>query len=130
MMARAQVSLEYLLILAAFFSALAIALPAINYSIDQFAQANDVLLAKDISEKLGEQLSLFDFLADGSRKTFEFVPTRKILISMQNKQLVIATEQKSFTLQTNSLQAFSKEFNSKFEITLAKVNNKTEISFS
>ena len=127
---RGQVSLEYLLILVAFFSALAIALPAINYSVDQFAQANDTLLARDISQKLEEQLSLFDFLADGSKKTFEVIPTKKISISLQNKQLIISTEQKTFKIQTNSQQSFSHEFDSKFEITLAKINNNSNFSFN
>jgi len=126
---KAQVSLEYLLILAAFFSALAIALPAINYSVDQFALVNDTLLAKDISQNLEEQFSLFEFLGDGSKKTFEFVPTRNIFMSLQNKQLIISTEQKSFIVQTNSQQTFSQEFSSKFTITLTKINNKTEIFF-
>ncbi|MBT4870768.1 MAG: hypothetical protein HON47_04290 [Candidatus Diapherotrites archaeon] len=127
---QAQVSLEYLLILAAFFSALAIALPAINYSVDQFVQANDTMLAKNISQKLEEQFSLFEFLADGSKKTFEFVPTKDISISMQNNQLTVFTKQKSFIIQTNSKQNFSHEFDSKFEIILTKTKGKTEIYFN
>ena len=127
---QAQVSLEYLLILAAFFSALAIALPAINFSVAQFVQANDTMLAKNISQKLEEQFSLFEFLADGSKKTFEFVPTKDISISMQNNQLTVFTKQKSFIIQTNSKQNFSHEFDSKFEIILTKTKGKTEIYFN
>ncbi len=127
---KGQVSLEYMLILAAFFSALAIALPSITYAINQFQTANDTLLAKNISEKLEEQISLFDFLGDGSKKTFEFVPTNKIIIQIQSGEIIIASEQKSFTLKLkNSQNNFSEEFNSKFFVTLTKNNSKTEIYF-
>jgi len=127
---QAQVSLEYLLIIAGFFSALAIALPAINYSTEQFTEANDTLLAKDIFDKLNEQINLFEFLADGSQKTFEFIPTKSISISIQNKQLTISSKQKSFKIILNSTQTFVEEFTSKFTITIKKINNDVAFVFS
>jgi len=126
---QAQVSLEYLLILAGFFSALAIALPAISYTTEQFVLANDTLLAKDISEKLNEQINLFEFLADGSQKTFEFIPAKLISISLQNKELIISSNQKSFTIKLNSTQTFAHEFDSKFAVIIKKINAGIEISF-
>jgi hypothetical protein len=127
---KGQVSLEYLLILAGFFSALAISLPALNYSIDQFSQATDTMLAKDIYQKLSEQVTLFEFLANDSIKTFEFIPINNISISLENKNLTIFTEQKVFTLKINSNQVFTNEFKSKFIIILKKENELTNIYFS
>ena len=117
-------------ILAGFFSALAIALPAISYATQQFVEANDTLLAKDISEKLNEQINLFEFLAEGSQKTFEFVPTKSISVSLQNKELVISSNQKSFQVPVQSTQNFTNEFDSKFIITIKKVNNTIEFVFT
>ena len=127
---KAQVSLEYLLILAGFFSALAISLPAINYSVEQFSLANDTLLARDIFEKTNEQMNLFEFLGDGSKKTFEFIPTNLISISLQNKELIISSKQKSFSLKIDSTQNFSNEFSSKFVMSIEKVKGVSEIYFS
>jgi len=127
---KGQISLEYLLILAGFFSAIAIALPAISYATEQFVLANDTLLAKDISEKLTEQINLFEFLADGSQKTFEFVPAKSVSILLQNKELIISSKQKSFQTNIHSTQNFNKEFNSKFIIMIKKVNNAIEFVFT
>jgi len=127
---KAQVSLEYLLILAGFFSALAIFLPAINYSVEQFSLANDTLLARDISEKINEQINLFEFLGDGSKKTFEFIPTNSISISLQSGELEISSKQKSFSLKIDSVQNFSNEFSSKFVMGIEKVKGVSEIYFS
>ena len=127
---KAQVSLEYLLILAGFFSALAISLPAINYSVEQFSLANDTLLARDIFEKTNEQMNLFEFLGDGSKKTFEFIPTNLISISLQNKELIISSKQKSFSLKIDSTQNFSNEFSSKFVMSIEKVKGVSGIYFS
>ena len=127
---KAQVSLEYLLILAGFFSALAISLPAINYSVEQFSLANDTLLARDIFEKTNEQMNLFEFLGDGSKKTFEFIPTNSISISLKNKELIISSKQKSFSLKIDSTQNFSNEFSSKFVMSIEKVKGISEIHFS
>ena len=127
---KAQVSLEYLLILAGFFSALAISLPAINYSVEQFSLANDTLLARDIFEKINEQINLFEFLGDGSKKTFEFIPTKSISISLRSGELMISSKQKSFSLKIDSAQKFSNEFSSKFVMSIEKVKGVSEIYFS
>jgi len=127
---KGQVSLEYLLILAGFFSALAITLPAINYSLDQFTEASDTLLAKDIFYKLDEQITLFEFLAKDSQKTFEFNPAKGVLVSIENKELTIASNQKSFLLKINSSQSFSHEFDSKFNLIIKKELGFTNIYFS
>ena len=127
---KAQVSLEYLLILAGFFSALAISLPAINYSVEQFSLANDTLLARDIFEKTNEQMNLFEFLGDGSKKTFEFIPTKSISISLRSGELMISSKQKSFSLKIDSTQNFSNEFSSKFVMSIEKVKGVSGIYFS
>lgn len=127
---KGQVSLEYLLILAAFFSALAIALPAISYATNQFQIASDTILAKNIADQLTEQVTLFEFLADGSSKTIEFVPAKEISFLLQNSELIISSSEKDFILKINSAQNLEESFNSKFFITIKKQNNKIELSFS
>jgi len=124
-----QVSLEYMLILAAFFSALAIALPAITYSTNEFKIASDSLLAKSIFEKAREQISLFDFLADGSEKIFEFTPTKMIFVESSADKLTISSEKKSFTIKKENNLGFSKEFSSKFFMRIKKESSIVSIEF-
>jgi uncharacterized protein (UPF0333 family) len=127
---KAQVSLEYLILVAAFFSALLIILPTINNISNDFFVVNDSLLIKQVSDKISEQDNLFSFLADGSRKEFVFIPSKKILLKTFENELIISTEKKSITTKLNSKQNnLEKEFNSKFKIILEKENNKTKVFF-
>ena len=127
-MIRGQASLEYLLVLAGFFAIFAALLPSIAGSIHAFTSAQDAVLAKQISGTLQGQARLFGFLADGSKKTFEYSPTDSIAIwSLQNKVMVSSGE-REFEVKTNHVQNIPKqEFTEKFAVEIEKVNGKTVI---
>jgi len=126
---RAQVSLEYLLLLAAFFGALALILPAISFSVNEFYSSNDTILAKNVSEQIKEQINLFSFLGDGSKKVFDFFPSQKIVLYSNNQSIFVSSSKKEFEIIFPNKQNFSrKEFNSKFFIQIEKKGS--EIVFS
>ena len=127
---KGQVSIEYLLLLAAFFSALIIILPQVSFAVDQFFATSDTLLAKQIANTLGEEVRLFEFLGNDSKKEFSFSPAKEITLTTQNAAFLAATTQKQFSLalpnpQTNKITTFTK----KFTITIQKQNNLITITF-
>jgi hypothetical protein len=126
----AQVSLEYLILLAAFFSALAIIIPSISFASEQILFAQDTLLAKEITQVVREQVSLFSFLADGSEKTFEFFPAKKIIVSCSQNSLSVSSPQKEFVVDAQCSEFFfSSEFTKKFSLSVKKISGKTLLSF-
>ncbi len=125
----AQVSLEYLLILAAFFSVFSIILSSVLFAMDSFNSAQDTILAKQISEKISEQVKMFSYLGNGSKKEFEFLPINKITIYSEGTKIIISSEQKSFEIETQFQQKIPNTiFSEKFKIILEKNNNKTKVS--
>ncbi len=127
---KAQVSLEYLILITAFFSSLAILIPSINFVATNFFSANDFMMLKQISETLNEQEQLFEFLADGSRKKFEFAPAREITINLNKNQLELSTGSKKITNNLSySQENFEKTFETKFFMIIEKQNNMTKIFF-
>lgn len=128
---KAQISLEYLIIITAFFSSLLIIIPSINFIVNDFLFVNDSLLMKQISEKISEQDKLFLFLSDGSRKEFEFVPAKDITLKTINNEFILSNPKKTIIINLSSKQNFFEEkFNSKFVIIIEKQNNETKIFFS
>ncbi|MBT4597194.1 MAG: hypothetical protein HOC95_04425 [Candidatus Diapherotrites archaeon] len=128
---KGQVSIEYLLLLAAFFSALIIILPQVSFAVDQFFATSDTLLAKQIANTLEEEVRLFDFLGNDSKKEFSFSPAKEITLTTQNAKCIVATTQKQFSLtlpnaQPNKTTAFTKRFNVKIQ----KQNDLITITFS
>jgi len=124
-----QSSLEYLLLLAAFFSAFGILLPSISFSVEQFFSASDAALAKNLAAQLQEQETLFQFLADGSKNTLKVLPSQKISISSQGSLITIFAGEKQFQVQCSSPQLIPlQEFSSKFFIQLERINGATQIS--
>ncbi len=127
---RAQVSLEYLILVAAFFSALLIIIPSITFVVNDFLLINDSLLLKQISEKVLEQDSLFSFLSDGSRKEFEFVPAQEITLKTINNNFILSNPKKSIIVELFATQNnVEKKFDSKFRLIIEKSNNQTKIFF-
>ena len=127
---KAQVSLEYLLIVSAFFSALLIIIPSVSIVTNDFLLANDAILIKQISEKVVEQEQLFLFLSNGSRKEFVFVPAREINLKTINNSLILSNPKKSLTISLSSKQnLLEQKFESKFKIIIEKQNNETLINF-
>jgi len=124
-----QASIEYLLLLCAFFSALAIALPSIAFSVEQFLGASDAALAKSIASQIQEQDSLFRFLADGSAVSLEFVPTKGISIFSQGNEIVVFGGEREFRATLSSTQVIPRQdFASKFFVGISKSGGVTKIS--
>ncbi|MFA5763739.1 MAG: hypothetical protein WC915_02915 [archaeon] len=129
-MNRGQVSLEFLLLIGVFFSCLLLILPAINFSMQQIMNTNDVLLAKQISQIIENEDELFLFTGNGSTKEFEFIPTNKITLQTQGNNFEVFTDQKKFSVELSGIQDSHKtEFTTKFFISIKKENNITKINF-
>lgn len=127
---RAQVSLEYLLILAGFFAVLAAILPSISYATEAFNTAQDTVLAKQISEKISEQTHLFYYLGDGSKKEFEFFSQTKIVVESDGSKILVSSNQKIFESETRFEQNIPKtELVEKFFMLITKENGQTKVSF-
>ena len=128
---RGQSSLEYLLLVTAFFSILGIILPIASNTIDSFINASDDLLAKSIADELTENISLMSFLGEGSVKTFEYSPAKSILFSSSGTKLNISTKSKSFEVETNYVQIIPKtSFEKRFSIVLEKTIKGISFSFN
>lgn len=118
---KAQVSLEYLLIMAGFFSILVVLVPAITNSINAFESAQDTVLAERITDSLNQNSRLFDFLGNGTIKTLTFTPTKSISVWSEGKKIFVASEAKQFEVLFQSEQNIPKqEFTSKFSLTIEK----------
>ncbi len=126
---RAQASLEYLLLFAAFFAALAVLLPIMNQTSKEFLLASDSLLAKRITGEVLEEISLMNFLSDGSKKTFEYYPIKLISVYSRGSVVYFSSEEKQYFVETNSIQLIQKtDFNSKFFVILKKDSNRILIN--
>jgi uncharacterized protein (UPF0333 family) len=118
---KAQVSLEYLLIMAGFFSILLVLVPAITNSITAFESAQDAVLAEKISDSLNQNYRLFSFLGNGTVKTLTFTPIKSISVWSEGKKIFIASGEKKFEVLFETEQNIpKKEFTSKFYFTLKK----------
>jgi hypothetical protein len=116
-----QSSLEFLLLLLAFFSALALVLPAVSYSADAFFGAADSSLAKQIASEVRERASEMEFMGDGSRIVQEFVPARGISVFSDGNKIIFSSGQKSFEAIFSRPQAFARrDFNSKFFVEVGR----------
>jgi len=128
---KGQSSIEYLLLVTAFFSILGIVLPVASSTVDSFLSTSDDLLAKSIANELTENISLMSFLGEGTVKTFEYSPVKNISFSSSGSKLNISTELKVFEIETNSVQIIPRtSFEKNFSITLLKTNKGISISFS
>ncbi|MDO8537364.1 MAG: hypothetical protein Q7S21_00605 [archaeon] len=128
-MSKAQVSLEFLILLAGFFSVLAITIPA---SINLFEVSVFALDARNASiflEQISSTVEELSILEDGSLKTLSFNPMLEWRIVLQNNEIRIEVfgekigKQKSFLFRTNeNLSAFSQTFSSKSKIVVSKID--------
>jgi hypothetical protein len=122
---KAQVSLEYMLLLCAFFAMLAFVLPVMIDSTNSFLSSSDVVLAKRIADEVNEEVSLFSFLADGSSKSFEYFPAKSIIVYSRKTSIVFEANGKEFLSDFASTQFFpKKEFSSKLSFILKKEGGK------
>jgi len=125
---KAQSSLEYLLLLAAFFAVLGLVLPVISGTTQSFLSAEDDLLAKHIYEELQEQVNLMSFLGNGSLKQLEFVPAKFIRLYSLGNDLFIESENKKYSVAFPVPPLIPKqEFSGKFLIKILKNQNSVQV---
>lgn len=118
-----QSSLEFLLLLLGFFSAFAVVLPAISFSVDAFFEANDAALAKRIAENVQSVASEFEFFGNGSKTVLEFVPSRTINVSSEGNSVFFGASSKRFEAVFGAPQNFQeKGFDEKFFVEISKEN--------
>jgi len=128
---KGQVSIEYLLLFAAFFAVLGISLPVISYSVDAFFVSSDVILAKKVSSDLNESISLFSFLSNGSSKSLSYVSSKGIGFSQKGGVLAVSVGEKSFGVELNGAKIVgSGNYLGTFEIRISKNSNITELTIS
>lgn len=123
---KGQSSIEYLLILTAFFASLGIILPIIESSTNSFLLISDTILAKNISEELNEQCNLFNYSGNGSSKEFIKLPSKMIKIKSDTKMITILPSNdngKEYVVYCKNNSVFEKNFESKFSITISKEND-------
>jgi len=129
MRSRAQSSIEYLLLLAAFFGVLGVMLPVMSQTTQSFLSASDELLAKRISNDLTEQVSLMKFLGEGSIKQLEYFASKSITVSSRGTAILFSGGDKEFSVELGVVQVFPKqEFNGKFVVTVQKFSNEIKIT--
>lgn len=125
-----QVSLEYLLILVAFFATLSLILPIIFFSIDEVFFVIDAVNIRKIANIIEKNDELFLFLANDSFKKIEFDVIKKINIITQGRKLIISSREKEFIVMLNDEQSnFNKKFETKFYVEIKKENGKTKFNF-
>lgn len=127
---KGQSSLEYLLLVTAFFSILGLIIPVASSTVDSFTNVSDDLLAKSIANELTENISLMSFLGEGSMKKFEYAPVKSISFSSAGTKLNISTPSKSFQVETNFVQIISKvSFEKSFSMIILKTSEGIKVSF-
>lgn|GEM_PF-1035905 len=127
---KGQSSIEYLLVLTAFFASLGIILPIIENSTDSFFLISDTILSKNIAEELEEQCNLFNYSGNGSSKELIQSPSKLIKIKSDGKTITISPtndfgEDYTFVCKNNSV--FEKSFETKFKIIILKENDSITI---
>jgi uncharacterized protein (UPF0333 family) len=128
---RGQVSIEYLLLFAAFFAVLGISLPVLGYSVDAFLISSDVLLAKKISSDLTESISLFSHLSNGSSKTISYFAAKEIKFYENGANLVVSAGEKSFEIELGGAKlASGGSYSRAFEVKLTKLGDLVELEIN
>ncbi|MEK6959410.1 MAG: hypothetical protein AABW59_05195 [archaeon] len=126
--ARAQSSLEFLLVLAALLSALALILSSFSFAMGAFKSAGDASLASSIARQVQAESEAFRFLADGSKKSFEFSPLEKITIASSGTKVSFVGGESSFEADTFSQQSVQGIFEKSFVILIEKSGGKVRLS--
>ncbi len=118
---RGQVSIEYLLLFAAFFAVLGVVLPAVSFSVDAFFVSSDFLIAEKVLSDASETISLFSFLSDGSRKSFVYYPSKSIVFFQEGGFLVVSAGDKNVRLGLEGAKFFGEgEYFGGFEVVFEK----------
>ena len=79
------------------------------------------MIAKSIVSELSENISLMNFLGEGSSRVFEYSPVKGLTLYSLGSKLIIQSESNEFEVETFSPQLIQKTFfDSKFSIILKK----------
>ncbi len=127
-MRRAQLSLEYLLLLSAFFSVLLLLMPLIQQSYALALFGLDVRQAVSFSKEFAETAAQLSVLADNSALSIEARPLHEWTVSAKGKKLVVSLRSESLgktkTIETTLVPDlfFEKSFREKTTLVLKKEN--------
>lgn len=133
---RAQVSLEYMIVLSALFSVILIFMPMLSETYDAGLFAIDVLNAKQFSNDFSNSLSELNFFSDGAKKTFEINPLNTWALKCKNKILTIkitnskTSHEKVITCKIPDNITFNSLISEKTKITIEKRFSKISIKHS
>lgn len=137
MKAKAQISLEYLILLAGFFSVLALIIPQTIKLFEISVFVLDAKNASAFSQEIFAAINELSILEDGSIKTISFNPLLEWNISSQNNAVQIEVidekigRQKFFSVQTSTeMFSFNQNFSAKSSIKLSKNDGKILIENS
>lgn len=125
---RAQLSLEYLLLLAAFFSVLLLVLPLIARTFELALFGFDSRQAVSFSKEFAETVAQLSILSDGSVLPVEATPMHDWIVSVSGGKLSVSLSSpelgKTKTIETGLVSVFSfkKSFGEK-EVFLLKKKN-------
>ena len=125
----AQVSLEYLIVLAAFFSVLLLFAPLISSIYFNSVFSLDLKQAKSFSLEFKNALKELSVLENGSVKSISFNPLNEWSIKAEGKLLQVEIESKDLkkkkTIETELLQeiVFENNFSSQTTIKLIKAES-------
>lgn len=101
---RGQVSLEFLLIMAALFGFLALIVPVSFGFAQEFVSSTDVLSAKRAASDVSGAVSLMQFLAEGSCEIFDYSSAGGIEVYSLGSKVIFQSGGVQFPIETNSSQ--------------------------
>jgi|SRR3989344_6170857 len=133
-MHKAQTSLEFLIVLAGFFSVLALIVPSTLNLFHASVFALDSKNAENFSQQLLSAIEELGILENGSTKTLSLHPMLEWVVSANNNSITVQVNSeklektKTFNFKTNSdISYFAHSFFSKSAIKLSKQNGRISI---
>ena len=125
---KAQSSIEFLLVLLGFFSALAIIVPAVSFTANASLFASDAVNAKSFVQEIETTVQDFALFSDGSVREISFSPINAWQISSNNKELKVfvqssVSEKEFVILFPNQIVFLQKTFSGPSSIKIRKTGN-------
>jgi hypothetical protein len=124
---KGQISIELIIILAAGFMALSIILPVIIEINSNFVYLIENKNLENFSTNLKEEINLFNYLGNDSKKEFELNFQKVTFISNENKLKININKKEFEIIFPNKINFISKEYDEKINFVLIKKND--EINF-
>jgi len=131
---KAQISLEYLLLLAVLFGSFAIIAPKILESYNAMVFASDVQNAKAFCEKLSSTIEKTGFFENSSSESLKAFPELKWKLMASRNEIKVQVEsnalQKIKELKCNAgiaVETFEQDFTKSFTVKVQKASGKVSI---